>query len=77
MTSPYVAEHSLIVDMSRVLQAADDPTDKTECEALLALAGFSVGVWRSLGHRAMHNEQIRRAIFNMERAHENARTAAE
>jgi hypothetical protein len=62
-------EHSLIADVSRVLLAADDPANKGECEALLAIAGFSKLVWDTLGHRAMTYEQIRRSIFNMGERH--------
>lgn len=62
-------EHSLIADMSRVLRAADDLANKDECEALLAIAGFSKLVWDTLGHRAMTDEQIRRSIFNMGERH--------
>lgn len=58
-------EYAHIADMQEALRAADDPTDRSECEAILALAGFP----RSLDYlipQAMHSEQIRRSLFNME-----------
>ena len=55
-------EHAHIADMQAALRAADDPSDRNECEAILALAGFPASL-DYLIPQAMRSEQIRRALF--------------
>lgn len=57
-----------IADMQAALRAADDPSDRHECEALLALAGFPASL-DYLIPQAVRSEQIRRSLFNMEAKH--------
>lgn len=61
-------EHAHIADMQAALRAADNPTDRNECEALLALAGFPASL-DYLIPQAVRSEQIRRSLFNMEAKH--------
>lgn len=57
-----------IADMQAALCAADDPSNRDECEALLALAGFPASL-DYLIPQAVRSEQIRRSLFNMETRH--------
>lgn len=61
-------EHAHIADMQAALRAADNPSDRDKCEALLALAGFPASL-DYLIPQAVRSEQIRRSLFNMEAKH--------